>query len=123
MREEIIISIIAAALITAGLKIFKFQINDLFLKIFGKVISFLLKIKSKHQLETLRKAIHDADKDKEKTGRKNMVIYNSTTKKFEPVQKKILKQVSKIQKQKGGKRTMSSQRIKQIEKKSLYVTR
>lgn len=123
MREEIIISIIAAALITAGLKIFKFQINDLFLKIFGKVISFLLKIKSKHQLETLRKAIHDADKDKEKTGRKNMVIYNSTTKKFEPVQKKILKQVSKIQKQKGIKRTMKSQRIKQIEKKSLYVTR
>lgn len=123
MPEEIIILIVAAGLVVAGIKLLKIQINDFLLKVLGKVVAFLLRIKSKHQLETLRKAIHDADADRGKTGRKNMVIFNTTTKKFEPIQKKKLKQVSQVQKKKGGKRTMSSQRIKQIEKKSLYVTR
>lgn len=123
MSNKLLIIIAVLGLFAFVIKMFKVQINNFLLSVFGRVVKFLLKIKSKHQLETLRTAIHAADSDKEKTGRKNMVIYNSTTKKFEPVQKKILKQVSKIQKQKGIKRTMKSQRIKQIEKKSLYVTR
>lgn len=123
MSNKLLIIIAVLGLFAFVIKMFKVQINNFFLSVFGLVVKFLLKIKSKHQLETLRKAIHDADADRGKTGRKNMVIFNTTTKKFEPIQKKKLKQVSQVQKKKGGKRTMSSQRIKQIEKKSLYVTR
>lgn len=123
MHREIIISIMVSALIIYGFKLYKVQINSFLLKMFGKVVSWLLKIKSRHQLETLRNAIHAADSDKEKTGRKNMVIFNTTTKKFEPVQKKLLKQVNQVQKKKRLSRTLDPKRIHQIEKKSLYVTK
>lgn len=109
--------IIAAVLSIIGVAV-------LLVKIFKKeIIRFLFKIKTKYSLGTLREAIHEADNDKKKTGRKNMVIYNSTTKTFEPVQKKLLKQVANHNKRKKIKSDININRIKQIEKKSLYVTR
>lgn len=123
MNNTSILLMVVLVLFVAGMSLFKQQIIDFLLKAFSGVVKFLLAIKTRHQLETLRKAIHDADKDKAKTGRKNMVIYNSTKKKFEPVQKKLLKQVNQVQKKNKSSRTLDPKRIHQIEKKSLYVTR
>lgn len=93
--------------------------------------------KTTMQLGTLRGAIHAADDNKEKTGRKNMVIFNSTQSSFEPIQKKQLKAITKFGKNTSNKamtkgrkkmmdnkkrRSVSVERSKQIEKSSLYVT-
>lgn len=87
------------------------------------------------QLGTLRTAIHDADKDKAETDRKNIVVFNSTANIYEPVQKRMLKFVAKNKTQKkvanGFKqpkayvkrnKSITLDRIKEVEKKSLYVT-
>lgn len=101
-----------------------------------KIRRWLLGLKARLQLSTLREAIHEADKDKEETGRKNIVIFNSTEQRFEPIQKRTLKRLSQAGKNKSNKamtagrkrvltvrkRPMTSSRVKQIEKKSLYVT-
>jgi hypothetical protein len=101
------------------------------------IIKWLLRVRSKLSLHSLRDAIHAADADKSKTGRKNMVIYNTTNKVFEPIQKKQLKTVANKLKnknnaaqkpgrksalKKGKTRLITPERIKQTEKKSLYVT-
>lgn len=102
-----------------------------------QIVNRLYRLKMKVQLMTLRTAIHDADGDKEKTGRKNMVIYNSTQGKFEPIQKKKLKLVAAAGKNKSNKsltagrkkrkvparkRLIDIDRVRNIEEKSLYKT-
>lgn len=102
-----------------------------------QLINQLLKLKNKLTFQSLRIAIDNADKNKKETGRKNIVVYNTTTKEFEPMQKKVLKTVANSRKNKnnaaqtkgrvkfGSKRAgrlIGHDRIKQTEKHSLYVT-
>jgi hypothetical protein len=98
-----------------------------------------LKLRAKYQISSLKEAIGDADKDKQVTGRKNIVVFNAFSGKYEPIQKKLLKNVAKagrntsnkamtdgrkrvLQQQKHKKKFMDQGRVKAIEKKSLYVT-
>lgn len=68
--------------------------------------------------QSLRKAIADADADKQKTKRKNIVVFNSDTQQFETVQKKQLKQAVKSK----AIKSLDWDRVKRIEKKALYAT-
>lgn len=103
----------------------------------ASIIKFLYRLRSKLQIHSLREAINEADKNKEETGRKNMVVFNSHSGKYEPLQKRILKAASRLNRNKSNKamtegrkkmmkakksRTFTNDRVKQIEKKSLYVT-
>lgn len=110
------------------------------LRLFRKwIIKKLLGLRAKLQLGSLRHAIQEADENKEETGRKNIVVFNATSGKYEPVQKKLLKAAAgqsrnksnkamtdgrkrELAKTKSKKRPIDQERIKQIEKKSLYVT-
>lgn len=104
-----------------------------------KIVGFLLHLRGKLHLQSLRTAINEADKDKADTGRKNMVLPDSTMGQFEPYQKKVLKAVAKNNRNKnnakmtpGRKRylsmnkkekgTITMDRVKELENKSLYVT-
>lgn len=87
----------------------------------SSIISYLIRLRTKMSLASIRTSIHEADADKAKTGRKNIVVYNADTKRFEPVQKKQLKKVSKMKKGKPGR--ITPERIRNMEKKSIYVTR
>lgn len=95
------------------------------------------KMRAKLNIHSLRTAIEDADKNKQKTGRKTMVVFNTSTGSYEPLEKKILKAASNAGKRKnnsamteGRKRMMNAkkervftpERVKQIQQKSLYVT-
>jgi hypothetical protein len=107
-----------------------------FVRLRNWTVKRLLKLRAKLQLGSLREAIVQADQDKEKTGRKNMVVFNTTSGKYEPVQKKLLKAASQMGKNRSNKahtegrrrmlkhkeRAFTPQRVKHIEKKSLYVT-
>lgn len=102
-----------------------------------QIFRWLLKLRAKLRIQSLRVAINEADKDKEKTNRKNIVVFNSTSGKYEPLQKKLLKSGAKIGRNKnnakmteGRKRMMKKNKrvvdpgiIKSIEEKSLYVTK
>lgn len=112
-----------------------FALAALLVYIFKKqVVCWLLKLKSKCMLHGLREAIHEADADKAKTNKKNVVIYNSTKNQFEPVHKAAMKRLANSTKNKSnrkqtagakkakGKRALSFDRVKHIEDKSLYVT-
>lgn len=94
-------------------------------------------LRSKLQIQSLRSAIRDADMDKDETGRKNMVVFNTTGGNFEPIQKNLLKKIANRNKNKNnGKLTdgrkkfmkkkkksqIDTDKVKTIEKKSLYVT-
>lgn len=108
----------------------------------GKIIAWAKAKSVSLKLHTLRQAIKDADKDKSISGRKNIVVYNTTKKEFEPIQKKILKagasvnrgkksvegarkrsDGSKIATNGNGGRLVTYERIKTLEKNSLYATR
>lgn len=108
------------------------------LRFFRKpIVKWLHRLKAKLQLVSLREAIHGADVDKKKTGRKNIVVYNQVKKEFESVQKATLKQIARAGKNKSNKamtegrikmmkkkkRKMTIDRVKEIEGKSLYVTK
>jgi hypothetical protein len=104
------------------------------------LIKKLLSLRAKLQIGSLREAIGLADKDKEKTGRKNIVVFNSHSGKYEPLQKKGLKRLAEngknksnkamtdgrkrvLAKQKRKKRIIDQDKVKSIEEKSLYVTK
>lgn len=88
-------------------------------------------------MHTLRPAIHAADADKEATDKKNIVILNTLTNEFEPVQKVVLKRIAaknrntnnaaqtkyRKRNQSGGARKFDPSRISKIEKASVYVTK
>lgn len=123
----IVLISVAATFIVAAALIYIFR---------NRVRKFLNKAAMKLQLSTLRQAIHDADANKEENGRKNIVIFNTVNKAFEPVEKRVLKRMAdknrntnnaaktKYRKRNHGKgkRVLDSERVKTIEKKSLYVT-
>lgn len=100
-----------------------------------KILGWLLKLRAILKIQSLRVAINEADKDKEETQRKNMVVFNTVSGKYEPLQKRILKAAERSGKNKnnakltdGRKRFMQhkkkilNQPVKQLEEKSLYVT-
>ncbi len=107
-----------------------------FLRIKTVVVKKLLGVRAKLQMSSLRKAIGQADEQKAKTGRKNMVVFNQHQGIYQPIAKKTLKAASKVGKNtsnkamtdgrikmmKRKKRVIDNERVKQIEKKSLYVT-
>jgi hypothetical protein len=103
-----------------------------------QILKWLLSLRAKLQVHSLRTAISDADQDKEVTNRKNIVVFNQYTGSYEPVQKRFLKYKSQKEKnrnnakltegrkrmmRKKSKRSFSMDRVKQIEEKSLYVTK
>mgnify|MGYP000897041550 CR=1 FL=1 len=106
----------------------------LLLRVFrGKIVQWLFQLRAKLKLQSLRQAIADADKDKAETKRKNMVVFNTTTGTFEPVQKKLLKKIANGKKQEAvpngfrQKRATKSKyitksKVREVEKKSLYIT-
>ena len=71
-----------------------------------RLVAWLHYLRGKLHIESLRKAINDADADKQKTGRKNIVVMNTTTGSFEPAQKRLLKFLAAKGKNKNnGKKT------------------
>ena len=103
----------------------------------NKLIEMLHVLRGRLHVESLREAINNADKDKEQTGRKNMVVFNTANSEFEPVQKRMLKFLAAKGKQKNNgkktdgrkkfakpvkKRLLTGEKVKQVEKSSLYVT-
>lgn len=100
-----------------------------------RIIKWLLALRASLKIQSLREAINGADADKKETMRKNMVVYNTAVGTYEPVQKRLLKQVERKGKNKnnakmteGRKRFMQQKKkhlsmpVKELEKKSLYVT-
>lgn len=110
----------------------------LVLRFFKKPIrQWVYNLRAKLRIRSLRTAIGEADNNKQETGRKNIVVFNNSTGYFEPVAKKLLKAASKASKNKNNaartkarrrrlsktkKREFTDERVKQIERKSLYVT-
>jgi len=99
-----------------------------------QLVKVLLKLKGKLHIQSLRTAINDADADKEKTDRKNLVVFNTSTGEFEPVQKRMLKGIAKMKSQNKvpagfrqpkavKKSALTLQKVKHVENKSLYVTK
>lgn len=104
----------------------------------GPIIKYLRKIQNKIFFHSLRKAIGDADADKERTSRKNIVVYDTDDREFKPVHKRTIKQVANMTKNKSNRKqtegakkmnkkrkapVLTMDRVKNIEKKSLYVTK
>lgn len=99
-----------------------------------RIRKYLSVLSVRLHIRSLRNAINGADKDKDDTGRKNIVVYNTAINAFEPVQKKMLKKLAnkKVQdkvpagyrQQKAKKKTyLTTHKVKQVEEKSLYVTK
>jgi hypothetical protein len=109
-----------------------------FIWIRNQVVKYLIRLRSKLHIRSLRTAINGADKDKDLTGRKNMVVFNTASGEYEPLQKRLLKNAARAGKNKSNKamtpgrkkmmkvrkkRILDPHRINQIENKSLYVTK
>lgn len=106
----------------------------LLLRVFrGRIRQWLIQLRAKLQIRSLRTAIADADKDKKETNRKNLVVFNTVSGKFEPLQKKMLKRMAAIKEQpkvlngykqqKAVKKyNITGDKVKVVEKKSLYST-
>ena len=97
----------------------------------------LVKLRSRLRMDSLREAIGSADENKEKTGRKNIVVFNNHSGSYEALQKKLLKTAHNKQKANGQpaqtkyrkkrpKKVKASRftndRVHHLEKKSAYVT-
>jgi len=121
--------IIVAIIITTAL---------LLMRLFRKQLrNKLLYWRQRLKVRSLRAAIKKANKIKDETNRKAIVVMNLGSGEYEAVTKKDLKQVSEIGKNKSNKAMtegrkkymkkrkpgrITAARVKQIEKKSLYVT-
>lgn len=98
------------------------------------LINQLLKLRARLQMATMREAIQAADKIKQQTGKKVLVVYNNATKQWEPLEKQLLKlahkkmkKVNANRRRKRGKEKiegtgMTLERVKVIEKKSVYAS-
>lgn len=100
-----------------------------------KVLQWVMNLRSILRIRSLRVAIKDADKDKEDTKRKNMVLFNTHSGEYEPLQKKLLKHIERKSKNKNNakqtpgrkkfaqrKKKILNSSVNEIQKKSLYVT-
>lgn len=81
-----------------------------------------MRMSAKLTIKSLRKAVQQADAIKSTTGRKAIVVFNKTTNEYEAIEKKILKRAANNSKGKTN-RFFTHDRVKLIQKKSLYVTR
>lgn len=107
-----------------------------------RIRKYLNQLAVRLHIRSLRTAINEADKDKEKTDRKNIVVFNTSSGSFEPVQKRLLKNVAhagkntnnaaltKSRRRRGGvvaigkkKTAVDTNKVKLVEKKSLYTTK
>ena len=101
-----------------------------------RILKWLLNLRMKLKIQSLRSAIAGADSDKSKTNRKNMVVFNTVSGAYEPLQKRLLKTAERVSKKKNNakmtdyrkKRRPKNKRIlnmpvKELEEKSLYVTK
>lgn len=90
------------------------------------LIQRLLRFKAKLHVGSLRDAIKEADRLKKETKRKHLVIFNKATGQWETIQKQQLKAAHQKHKLynrgKVDQDGLTLQRVKQIEKKSVYVT-
>lgn len=100
-----------------------------------QITRFLTRLQVKIRMQSLRSAINEADENKSKTGRKNIVVPTHDGF-FEPVQKRKMKAASNLTKNKNNakhtpgrlkfmkkkQRLFQPERIKEIEDKSLYAT-
>lgn len=100
-----------------------------------KILQWLLRLRARLRIQSLRGAIQEADKDKAETKRKNMVVFNTASGKYEPFQKQLLKNVQMAGKNKNNakmtegrlkfkktKKKLLIQDVRTMEEKSLYVT-
>lgn len=104
-----------------------------------RIVKYLIYLRGKMTVAGIREAIKGADADKAKTARKNMVVFNTVSGSFEPVQKRVLKAAARKNKNKnngkmteGRKRALAMQpkqkgymtmdRVKKAEEKSIYIT-
>ena len=102
-----------------------------------RAIRWLLTLRAKGQVESMRLAIAEADKIKKTTGRKAIVVYNKSTKRWECIEKQALKRMHKVHKavkandrRKRDKQVlaatdtkgMSLERVKGIEKKQVSAS-
>lgn len=88
------------------------------------VVRGLLKMRSRLRMQSLRGAIQEADKIKADTGKKAIVLFNHGAGKYEPVTKQDLKKAyrqGKSARKKGKKSPFTLERIKRLEKRSMYV--
>src|SRR4051812_39496238 len=74
-----------------------------FIWIRNQVVKYLIRLRSKLHIRSLRTAINGADKDKDLTGRKNMVVFNTASGEYEPLQKRLLKNAARAGKNKSNK--------------------
>lgn len=103
--------VLIAAIIVGLLKLFKKPIRQ-----------WAMRMSARLSIKSLRKAILDADKIKQTTGRKAIVVLNKSTNEYEAIEKKLLKRAANNSKGKED-RVFTHQRVKIIQKKSPYVTR
>lgn len=109
-------------------------INAALLLLFrNKIRMRVIRLSHKLKMQTLRQAINDADKDKAKTGRKNIVVYDTDTQEYRTTQKKLLKSAANAKERlatpNGFRRPpakkltpLSHERVRTIERKSPYAT-
>ncbi len=84
--------------------------------------AWAMRLSARLKIQSLRKAIAKADEIQRTTGRKCLVVFNKSSNEYEAIEKKILKRVANNTKGKPG-RVFTHDRIKLMQKKSLYVTR
>lgn len=113
----------------------------LLIRVFRKpIIKYLLHLRGKLTVAGIRHAIKEADADKAKTSRKNMVVLNTSSGAWEPVQKRQLKAVARVNRNKNNakmtegrkwfmskskqkrKSSITTEKVRQLETKSVYVT-
>lgn len=107
-------------------------------RVFRKpIISRLKKLKARLNIVSLRMAIEEADKMERATGRKMIVVFIESKGEYQAVEKQTLKTVANVRKVKGQPAqtefrkkqgvkkpgSITHNRVKVIEKRSLYVTR
>lgn len=88
------------------------------------------------KIGSIRTAIEEADKNRDETGRKTMIVYNTVSGGYEAVEKRLLKKAANIKNKNNAvktdgrkklarskRRILDHDRVRSIEEKSLYVAR
>ena len=123
--------------------LFSLSIIVILMRVFRvKIRRWLYKMQVRIKFSTVRTAIKEADADKAATDRKNIVVFNPVSQQYEPMQKRLMKFLSRhgingkggrktnnaaktkyrLRNQQGGRRKMKPGSVHVIEKESLYVT-
>lgn len=88
------------------------------------------KAKAKLRMQSLKDSIVKADRIKDETNKKALVVYNNFSQQYEAIEKQKLKKAANLGVIKSSKtrnmkkrRMMDHGRVRQIEKRSLYSTK